>query len=940
MELKELLLEEQEGKCANTSCQAVIRLCGKSCHCDHIIPRADGGSNEKENLQLLCIECHMEKCAAEKEGGYGNVCPDYHSQFAPSVYQYVLPHIHPLAFVEVIPPPRFIYEDVKYLLQCGHNKVPHIAEWQIDFIGQYPNLMRHRKEFWPKFSVMDAPKPFTGTLKLEKAGWYYVETKQAFPFRGCSWYPVATVQLGLEYHLIAFTDIKYEYIPSEVLAPDHFVSYLDRIEQAFEGLEGNFTTSNTKSTKEWNFTSLMKAVKCSLIGAFAQKDRHSEWVRATLSPATAASWTIMDGTDQECFVSQPLLSTDHKFNQIYVGRFTQKRAIESSACIIRAEVLEGSSRAMFLMEQAIKSIGGTPLWRKTDAIGGMGPKLDIDKYFYDEARTAPMLHWEDPAPPKDERKPREVREPLRLDYFLQYNFFEDASYDGDAEAMAARLVDQKKGCTLCGRPGTGKTTLANAIIDLLEEKGIKYMAFSTTHVSKKKMGSIKSQLRTNKSANTIDSLYRRWRHKQEFVITSCKQVEYILVDEISMMREKFYAMLCHIKRAIPGIKMILIGDIEHQFLPVKDTWEGNYETSAALYDLCDGYKIKLTKCLREQGDGRELFDLCTDICNRKEIDISQFAPTEDTRENIAYLHVTRMKINEDWMAKETKDLPDDQVIRLPKVETDSHSQDVSLCEGTPVICIRKLKAMGMDNGERYTIQSITGVPDYSKMKREELRALCREKQLKLGGNKKALIERLNEASSDLILRLDEDEDAEPIRVPRHLFQKHFRVAYAMTYFQSQGCTLTGQYTIWDWDFYYVDWRAKNVALSRATSKANVQIEQSLLSIGTTDEEFINKCYAEIEERTKITDETHLALHLKQVDAMLQLKEVARNVTLLEQAASGVMTCLSGQDEGKLPFGEHPDDALPYDTFEGEGICGCGRTLPKMATCGYCLCLAE
>ena len=113
--------------------------------------------------------------------------------------------------------------------------------------------------------------------------------------------------------------------------------------------------------------------------------------------------------------------------------------------------------------------------------------------------------------------------------------------------------------------------------------------------------------------------------------------------------------------------------------------------------------------------------------------------------------------------------------------------------------------------------------------------------------------------------------------------------------------LTGRYTIWDWDFYHVDWRAKNVALSRATSKANVQIEQSLLSIGITDEEFINKCYAEIEERTKITDETHLALHLKQVDAMLQLKEVARNVTLLEQqAASGVMTCLSGQDEENFP----------------------------------------
>ena len=929
---KEKLFQEQEGKCANPDCQTEIRLCNNTCHCDHIIPREDGGTNDLENLQLLCVACHKDKCASEKESGYGENCPDYHSQFSPSVYKYVLPYIHPLPFVELtdaaIKPltekknyhneqkekaatifkvqddtsgqeildnitkgtitieqainaletideiyhsresknrlefvknqshtfkvstldgstTNQVQPEVKRIRKLGADKgermkqtqlketffteetLKKMADWQFDFKSQYPNIAKYRKNNWPKTSVMDAPRPFSGKIEPQKAGWYYVETTCTFPFRGSTYYPVQTVILGLEHKLIRRDDIKFELIPSDVLAPDHFVSYFDRIEQAFEGLEGTFTTSNTKSSRQWDFKSVLKTVKCSLIGAFAQKERQSEWCRATLSKYTAANWTINDGTDRECFVSQPLLETDFKFNEIFVGRFKETKAIESSALLIRAEILEESSRMMFLLERDIKNIGGLPLWRKTDAVGGRGPQLDISKYYYDEERKVPMLQFEDPAPPKDERKPREIREPIPssvFHYFLQYKFFENQSYDGNAPQMAQKIIDTKKGCTLTGRPGTGKTTLANAVIDLLETQNVKYMALSTTHVSKKKMGSINSELRKGQHANTIDSLYRRWRHKQEFVISALKLIEYIIIDEISMMREQFYAMLCHIKRAIPGIKMILIGDIETQFLPVKDTWNGDYAISAALYDLCDGNKVKLTKCRREEGEIKELFDLCTDIINEKEIDISLFAPTEPTRENIGYLHKTRKRINEEWMEKEAKDLPEDQVIRLDANEADEKSQNVILCANTPVICIRKSKSIKIDNGERFTIQNFSDEPDYSIMKREELRKCCDEKKLKVGGNKAELMERLQNAASDLVLKLDDDAtSAVEVRVPRHLFQKHFRVAYAITYFQSQGCTLTGKYTIWDWDFYHVNWRARNVAVSRATSKANIQI---------------------------------------------------------------------------------------------------------------------
>ena len=111
------------------------------------------------------------------------------------------------------------------------------------------------------------------------------------------------------------------------------------------------------------------------------------------------------------------------------------------------------------------------------------------------------------------------------------------------------------------------------------------------------------------------------------------------------------------------------------------------------------------------------------------------------------------------------------------------------------------------------------------MKKPELKQHCKDKKgLKCSGKKELLLERLQLASSDILLRLTEgDPESEPVRVPRHLFQKHFYVAYAITYYQSQGCTLRGKYTIHDWVAPHVNWRAKYVALSRATSKQNVQI---------------------------------------------------------------------------------------------------------------------
>lgn len=69
---RERILRRDNGLCQECLRNGVLTSVGDkpySAWCDHIIPKAEGGTDDDTNLQTLCRSCHQKKTDAEKARG-------------------------------------------------------------------------------------------------------------------------------------------------------------------------------------------------------------------------------------------------------------------------------------------------------------------------------------------------------------------------------------------------------------------------------------------------------------------------------------------------------------------------------------------------------------------------------------------------------------------------------------------------------------------------------------------------------------------------------------------------------------------------------------------------------------------------------------------------------------------------------------------------------
>ena len=116
-------------------------------------------------------------------------------------------------------------------------------------------------------------------------------------------------------------------------------------------------------------------------------------------------------------------------------------------------------------------------------------------------------------------------------------------------------MNSKKSWFITGPGGSGKTTLIKDLQRRMNEQKLKYISLCPT----------------NLAALLVDGMTIHKFSARLKKISNVKNLEldYIFVDEVSMMQEVFYKFLMMIKKRKPEIKYIISGDY-NQEKPVND----------------------------------------------------------------------------------------------------------------------------------------------------------------------------------------------------------------------------------------------------------------------------------------------------------------------------------------------------------------------------------
>ena len=357
-----------------------------------------------------------------------------------------------------------------------------------------------------------------------------------------------------------------------------------------------------------------------------------------------------------------------------------------------------------------------------------------------------------------------------------------------------------QGFRLSGIAGTGKSyATINVLIPLLDKLKLKWELTATTNKARA------NELWVEKGiiGQTIHS-FLKWEggKLKDKSLSMLEDLDYLIVDECSMLPKMFYKFLIQARVKYPSLKIVLIGD--YQQLPevrIMGEFKGsiyNYADTNVVKHLTDYNEIELTKNMRCSEEGKYMFQIYTDLIKgkikrdskREDKLLDEFAYKRDGKRSHKYTNTNLCYTNscKDFLHK----------IRLQKLKLPKLAPIVS---GNGKKIYPKFLKWGLCKNIRLTaIHNSANFYNNQSFILKDVDKNC-------DGDKYAvLIDRITK--EELMLWMED-------------LYKYFDYGYAMTIHRSQGCSIDEPYTISEWD--NMSFAMKYVAMSRCKKKEYITI---------------------------------------------------------------------------------------------------------------------
>jgi energy-coupling factor transporter ATP-binding protein EcfA2 len=374
-----------------------------------------------------------------------------------------------------------------------------------------------------------------------------------------------------------------------------------------------------------------------MIGNFKPNlNKRETWYSKSFSESSCDAFNTFVN-HQCCFIDVKTIN-NKKYYHTFKKSYSTNLETESP---IYNQILQQEQIELHKLGQLIKAHSGVILDYNTDAINCTFPNnkfpfklvedIQLNGHYWDRSNKVYKYKIEYN---KDRLKTSRMQQTQRTDIFNDMRYYNwKLTYDvedNDFKPLVDKIMKSEQSYFITGPGGSGKTTLLKQLQDVLTKQNKIYITLCPTNLAALLVGGMTihkfaAKLKKQAQIHTLD-------------------LDYIFVDEVSMLGKVFYKFLMMIKQHRPNIKFIISGD-NNQLKPVNDriSSKTDYANSPCLFELADYNKIELTKCRRADDT---LYNLIK-FDNIPNVKPSDFTETNEYKNDvhICYTNKKRIEIN-------------------------------------------------------------------------------------------------------------------------------------------------------------------------------------------------------------------------------------------------------------------------------------------------------